>query len=400
MSVELKVPALGESVSRAVVGVWLKKEGEAVAADEPVVEVESEKATVVLPAPAAGVLARILRPQGTEVAVGEAIGLIEESSARAAAPAAAPSPKQAAAGPRLAAPISSPPPPAPLPHAAPPPPPPAAPGPVSRLSPSARRRQAQGGAAAPAAALALATAPAPSPPPPPGPRERAVPMSPLRRTVARRLLEAQSSAAILTTFNELDLSRVLALRERHGPAFLEKHGVKLGFMGFFVRAAVEALRAFPAVNAEIRGNDILYKDHYDLGVAVGGGKGLVVPVIRDADQLGFAEIEKTLADLAKKARESRITMEELDSSYSGVVLTFEPGPEFKKGGQKASMAVSLRRRLARQTEPCWSLAADPWARKSSTASSNSPAASTRPSSSSRPPNPARIGANASWRDRS
>jgi 2-oxoglutarate dehydrogenase E2 component (dihydrolipoamide succinyltransferase) len=147
--------------------------------------------------------------------------------------------------------------------------------------------------------------------PPPGLRERLVPMSPLRRTVARRLLEAQENAAILTTFNEVDMSRVLELRERYGAAFQEKHGTKLGFMGFFVKAAVEALAAFPAVNAEVRGDAILFKDHYDVGVAVGGGKGLVVPVIRDADQLSLAQIELSLAELAKRARENRITMEDL-----------------------------------------------------------------------------------------
>ncbi len=159
-------------------------------------------------------------------------------------------------------------------------------------------------------ARALA-APAAAPPAPAGERERLVPMSPLRRTVARRLLEAQNSAAILTTFNELDLTRVLALRERLGPAFLEKHGVKLGFMSFFVKAAIDGLRAFPAVNAEVRGDAILYKDHYDIGVAVGGGKGLVVPVVRDADRLTFAEVEATIAELARKARDNRITMDDL-----------------------------------------------------------------------------------------
>jgi len=160
---------------------------------------------------------------------------------------------------------------------------------------------------------ALAPSPDPTPAPvlPPGPHERLVPMSPLRRTVARRLVEAQSTAAILTTFNELDMTRVLALREKHGPAFLEKHGVKLGFMSFFVKAAVEGLRAFPAVNGEIRGDAILYKDHYDIGVAVGGGKGLVVPVVRGADALGFAEIEKTIGELGKKAKDNKITMEDL-----------------------------------------------------------------------------------------
>jgi 2-oxoglutarate dehydrogenase E2 component (dihydrolipoamide succinyltransferase) len=136
-------------------------------------------------------------------------------------------------------------------------------------------------------------------------------MTPLRRTVARRLLEAQQSAAILTTFNEVDMSKVLALREKHGATFLERHGVKLGFMSFFVKASVEALRAFPVVNGEIRGDTIVYKDYHDIGVAVGGGKGLVVPVLRDVDRLSFAEIEKSLADLAKKARENRITMADL-----------------------------------------------------------------------------------------
>jgi 2-oxoglutarate dehydrogenase E2 component (dihydrolipoamide succinyltransferase) len=130
--------------------------------------------------------------------------------------------------------------------------------------------------------------------------------------VARRLLEAQQNAAILTTFNEIDMSRVMGLREQHGEAFLKKHGVKLGFMSFFVKATVDALRAWPTVNAEIRGNDIIFKDHYDLGVAVGGGKGLVVPVLRDADALSFAEVEKTLGELAKKARENRITMADLE----------------------------------------------------------------------------------------
>jgi len=147
---------------------------------------------------------------------------------------------------------------------------------------------------------------------PPVPRERLVPMSPLRRTVARRLVEAQQGAAILTTFNEVDLSRVLTLREQHGAAFQERHGVKLGLMSFFVKAAVDALRSWPAVNAEIRGGDILYKDHYDIGVAVGGGKGLVVPVIRDVDRLSFAEIEKAIGALAAKARENRITMADLE----------------------------------------------------------------------------------------
>jgi 2-oxoglutarate dehydrogenase E2 component (dihydrolipoamide succinyltransferase) len=315
MAVELKVPSLGESVTQAQVGPWLKKEGESVAQDEPVVEVESEKATVVVPAPVAGVLRKVLRQTGETVAVGQALGEIEAGAV--AAPEAAASTK---------------PPPAP-PPAQPPPKAPAAPAPgaaaaplATRLTPAARKLLAEHGlgkadllrlfeAAAGKATLATADFPAP------GPRERLVPMSPLRRTVARRLLEAQDSAAILTTFNEVDMSRVMELRERYGQAFQEKHGIKLGFMGFFVKAVVEALAAFPAVNAEVRGDAVLFKDHYDVGVAVGGGKGLVVPIIRDADQLSLAQIELSIAELARRARENRITMEDL----SGGTFTISNG---------------------------------------------------------------------------
>jgi 2-oxoglutarate dehydrogenase E2 component (dihydrolipoamide succinyltransferase) len=322
MSVQLKVPSLGESITQATIGAWLKKEGDPVQADEPVVEVESEKATVAVPAPAAGVLRKVLRRSGEAVSVGEVIGEIEPG-ARAAAPApgpaAAPPPAPALAP--APAPAASAPPRAPAPPAPPAPAPPVA-G-ARRATPSARRLLAEHGIAAeavPAAGAvrrddvvrALEAKPAaPAPPAPDGARERIVAMSPLRRTVARRLVEAQQTAAILTTFNEVDMTRVLALREKHGAAFQEKYGLKLGFMSFFVKAAVEALRAFPAVNAEVRGTDIVYKDHYDIGVAVGGGKGLVVPIVREADQLSFAEIERTIGELAKKARDNRITMEDL-----------------------------------------------------------------------------------------
>jgi 2-oxoglutarate dehydrogenase E2 component (dihydrolipoamide succinyltransferase) len=320
MSVPLKVPSLGESITQATIGVWLKQEGEPVQADEPVVEVESEKATVAVPAPAAGVLRRVLRRSGENVSVGEVIGEIEEGARAAAAP--------PANGPS-AAPPKAPPPavvgPAPPPAAAAPPPAPPAPAAgARRASPSARRLLAEHGLAAeavPSAGTAVrredvvraleARPAAPPAPAPDGARERVVPMTPLRRTVARRLVEAQQTAAILTTFNEADMSRVLALREKHGAAFQERYGIKLGFMSFFVKAAVEALRAFPAVNAEIRGTDVVYKDHYDIGVAVGGGKGLVVPVVRGADQLSFAEIERTVGELARKARDNRITLEDL-----------------------------------------------------------------------------------------
>jgi 2-oxoglutarate dehydrogenase E2 component (dihydrolipoamide succinyltransferase) len=288
----------------------MKKEGDAVVRDEPVVEVESEKATVAVPAPATGVLRRVLRQTGEIVAVGQPLGEIEEGAVAAvssAAPAAAPAKEAPKAVPKAAAPR-----------------PPA--GDV-RLTPAARKLLAEKGlgkgdllrllegAASGKAALA------PVDFPPPRDRERLVPMSPLRRTVARRLLEAQESAAILTTFNEVDMSRVMELRERYGAAFQEKHGIKLGFMGFFVKAAVEALTTFPSVNAEVRGDAVLFKDHYDVGVAVGGGKGLVVPVIRDADQLSLAQIEISIVELAKRARENRITMEDL----SGGTFTISNG---------------------------------------------------------------------------
>jgi 2-oxoglutarate dehydrogenase E2 component (dihydrolipoamide succinyltransferase) len=348
MSIDLKVPSLGESVTQATIGTWLKKEGEPVQVDEPLVEVESEKATVALPAPAAGVLRKVIRNTGDTVAVGEVIGQMDEG---AAGETAASSPSGSGPVPGGLVPTarggdgaSSTP--APTPTSIPTPT--STPDRARRAPPSARRLMAEHGvsartvegsgpggqvrkedvlraldAPAPGAAPAEAKggAPAPAPRVELGPRERAAAMTPLRRTVARRLVEAQQTAAILTTFNEIDMSRVLALRERHGEAFLARHGVKLGFMSFFVKAAIEALRAFPTVNAEVRGDQIVYKDHYDIGVAVGGGKGLVVPVIRDADALSFADIEKGLGELARKARENRITMDDL----SGGTFTLSNG---------------------------------------------------------------------------
>jgi 2-oxoglutarate dehydrogenase E2 component (dihydrolipoamide succinyltransferase) len=315
MAVELKVPSLGESITQAQVGQWLKREGEAVVRDEPVVEVESEKATVAVPAPASGVLRRVLRQPGETVAVGQVLGEIEEVAVAAAgaAPTAAPPPPRATA-------------PAAPPQAAPPKAAPHPPAGDVRLTPAARKLVAEKGLGKGDVLRLLegAAGKAPLAPvdfPPPGPRERLVPMSPLRRTVARRLLEAQESAAILTTFNEVDMSRVMDLRDRYGAAFQEKHGSKLGFMGFFVKAAVEGLTAFPSVNAEVRGDAVLFKDHYDVGVAVGGGKGLVVPVIRDADQLSLAQIELSIVELARRARENRITMEDL----SGGTFTISNG---------------------------------------------------------------------------
>jgi len=331
MPVLLKVPSLGESITQATVGAWLKQAGDPVQADEPVVEIESEKATVAIPAPAAGVLSRVLKATGETVSVGEAVAEVEEValSERAPspglAPAASPPSAPSGSGPRPAGPAA--PRKEPLPSAAP--------SSLFRASPSARRLMAERGVSAEEVARANSTGqvgkedvarvleareagPAlkavPSPALPPSPldlRERVVPMTTLRRTVARRLVEAQHAAAILTTFNEVDMSRVKDLREKHGEAFQARHAVKLGFMSFFVKAAVDALRAFPAVNAEVRGESIVYKDHYDIGVAVGGGKGLVVPVVRDADLLSFAEIEKAIAALAQKARENRLGVEDL-----------------------------------------------------------------------------------------
>jgi 2-oxoglutarate dehydrogenase E2 component (dihydrolipoamide succinyltransferase) len=348
-------------VTQATVGTWLKKEGERVQADEPLVEVESEKATVALPAPAAGVLGRVLKQTGETVAVGDVIGVVEEGASEESGASSPFGSGPIPGGPVPAARTNGPQQPAnpaqPAPDAAPYAPPaatPAAPAAAAsqsgagarRAPPSARRMMAEHGVepgrvegsgpggqirkedvvrALEARPAAPAPAPAPAPAAPPmqapgrapprdgaGARERVVPMTALRRTVARRLVEAQSTAAILTTFNEIDMTRVLAMRERHGDDFVARHGVKLGFMSFFVRAAVEALRAFPVVNAEVRGDGIVYKDHYDIGVAVGGGKGLVVPVVRDADALSFAEIEKTIGELAKKAKENRITMDDLE----------------------------------------------------------------------------------------
>jgi 2-oxoglutarate dehydrogenase E2 component (dihydrolipoamide succinyltransferase) len=336
MPIPLKVPSLGESVTQATVGTWLKKEGDPVQLDEPIVEVESEKATVALPAPAAGVLRKVLHATGDTVAVGDVIGEMEAGAAATAGKtngagvAASAAPTTAAA----AAPTPS-----PAPTAVPSPPAseaPASAAPSARHAPpSARRMLAEHGLDVgqvagsgpggqvrkedvvraleqPRPPMQAPGVPAPARRDGVAARERVVPMTALRRTVARRLVEAQQTAAILTTFNEADMSRVLALRDKHGEAFLSRHGVKLGFMSFFVKAAVEALRAYPAVNAEVRGNDIVYKDHYDIGVAVGGGKGLVVPIVRDADARSFADIEKQIAALAKRARDNRITMDDLE----------------------------------------------------------------------------------------
>ena len=328
MSLELKVPGIGESIQEATVGLWKKAEGDFVAIDEPLVEIESEKATLEVPSPGAGVLKKILRKQGDTVTIGEVLAEIDDaakpdgkSDKAKAKPSNGETAKPAVAV-ATAAPTS----------------PAAAAAAVDtagvRGGPAARRMMAETGLSAEeikgsgrggriqtqdvVRALDQRKAPEPVvtrptlPPAADEGQERIVPMTPLRKTIARRLVEAKNTAAMLTTFNEIDMSNVLALRERYQERFTKQHGVKLGFMSFFVKAAIEGLRSFPAVNAEIRGTDIVYKDHYDIGVAVGGGKGLVVPVVREADRMSFADLEKTIAGLAVRAKENKLQMPELE----------------------------------------------------------------------------------------
>ncbi|MCS6913693.1 MAG: 2-oxoglutarate dehydrogenase complex dihydrolipoyllysine-residue succinyltransferase [Myxococcales bacterium] len=310
MSIELLVPALGESISEAVIAKWLKQVGEAVAADEPVAQLETDKITVDLPAPQAGVLRVQRHPVGATVRVGESIGTLDTDAAAAPAPRNQPEssapPARAEQQPPAEEPVR----------------PQASRGPIDavpragapHLSPTMRRLLREQGVDPATWKEPLRPTPAPlglQPAPPPRGPEEVVPMSPLRRRIAERLVQAQQSAAILTTFNEVDLTAVQALRSRHQEEFQQRHGVKLGLMSFFVKATIDALRAFPGLNAEVRGHDIVYKKYYDLGIAVGGGKGLVVPVLRGADALSFAEIERGIAALAQKARDNQLTLEDL-----------------------------------------------------------------------------------------
>ncbi|BCX17492.1 MAG: dihydrolipoyllysine-residue succinyltransferase component of 2-oxoglutarate dehydrogenase complex [Geminicoccaceae bacterium] len=317
MSIEIRVPTLGESVTEATIARWLKRPGEAVAQDEPLVELETDKVNLEIPAPAAGVLEAILVEAGKDVAVGTVVGRIAEgvgvpAAATAAAP-TAPAPTldgERRAGPAARKEAAE----AGIPLAA-----------VTPTGPKGTVTKEDVRAAAAAAAVhgtgaEPALAPAPSLPAEPSPklaapvraaREERVRMTRLRKRIAERLKEAQNTAAMLTTFNEVDMSAVIALRERWQDAFVKKHGVKLGFMSFFVKASIEALKAFPAVNAEIDGEEIVYKHYYDIGVAVSTDQGLVVPVVRDADQLSMAEIEKRIADLGKRARDGKLAIEEL-----------------------------------------------------------------------------------------
>jgi len=327
MSVDIKVPALGESVSSATVARWMKRPGETVAADEPVVELETDKVTVEVPAPAAGVLEAIVAGDGAEVEVGTVLGTIAAGASAAATP--APATAAAAAAPREAPPA----------RAAVRPPLPAAAklmadaglkpeavpgtGKGGQITKGDVLKVIEGGAvqAKPAAAAQRGPADAPPQPAPapaagapaaPGARRvERVRMTRLRATIARRLKEAQNTAAILTTFNEIDMSAVMALRARYREAFEKRHGVRLGFMGFFVKACVAALREFPNVNAFIEGEEIVQHHYMDIGIAVSGPTGLVVPVLRNAETLGIAQIEAAIAAFGRKAREGTLTLEEM-----------------------------------------------------------------------------------------
>jgi 2-oxoglutarate dehydrogenase E2 component (dihydrolipoamide succinyltransferase) len=278
MDVELRVPEVGESITEVQVTSWLKAVGDPLAEDDPVVVLESDKVTLELPAPVSGVLLEQLKAPGETAEVGEVIGRVRatEGAPAGVAPAAA----SARTNPPAAA-------------TAPVAPPPAAPSPIEQVAQSAQ----------PATSPAL--------PSTPGREEEAVPMSPMRRRIAERLVAAQKNAALLTTFNEIDMSEVKTLRRELQERFLTKHQIKLGFMSFFVKASIEALKEFPTINAEIRDDHIVYKNYYDVGIAVGGGKGLVVPVLRSAERLSFAEIELKIRELAKRAQENKLELADL-----------------------------------------------------------------------------------------
>ena len=316
---DIRVPTLGESVTEATVGKWFKQPGEAVAVDEPLVELETDKVTLEVPAPAAGVLGEIAVKDGETVAVGALLGQITDgagakpAAAAAAKPAEAPKPAPAAA----AAPAAK------------------ASGDMP-VAPSVRKMAAESGiepSTVPgsgkdgrvtkgdmmAAIERAASAPTPVPtaqmrapsPADDASREERVPMTRLRQTIARRLKDAQNTAAMLTTFNEVDMTEVMSLRNQYKELFEKKHGVKMGFMGFFVRACIQALHDVPAVNAEIDGTDMVYKNYYHIGVAVGTEKGLVVPVVRDADQMSLAGIEKAIAGYGRRARDGQLKIEDM-----------------------------------------------------------------------------------------
>ncbi len=320
MPIELKVPEIGESITEVEIGAWLKKPGQEVKKDEPVVTLESEKATVELPSPGAGTIGKLLKQQGDTAKVGEVIGYLEEEKAETAekkpeskvsetkpaekAPAQKPQPKQEksedGAEEQPIAPRST--------QVKPSQDRPRSERlrdePKSEPNPAELRAPARTDAKTAPGQPAQSSGASPRP-------EEVVPMSKIRRTIAERLVEAQKQAALLTTFNEIDMSAVMALRREHGEAFQKKYGVKLGFMSFFVKAAIDALKQSPAINAEVRGSDIVYHNYFDIGVAIGSGKGLVVPVLRSAERMSFAEIEVAIGDFGKRAQENKLKPDEL-----------------------------------------------------------------------------------------
>ena len=336
MGIEIRVPTLGESVTEATVGKWFKKPGDPVKADEPLVELETDKVTVEVPAPASGVMGQILVMQGTTVAVGSVLGALHEGGAPVAAAPVAPPKSQPQAAPAAVQ--------AEKPASAMPPSPAARKAlseaglEVEDVSGSGRRGQVlKEDVAAHASAAAKPEAPKVAQPaamatsavlaPAPAPvalkelrlpsaandaaREERVRMSRLRVTIARRLKDAQNTAAMLTTFNDVDMSGVMALRSQYKDLFEKRHGVKLGFMGFFVKACLQALRDIPSVNAEIDGDEIVYKNYYHIGVAVGTEKGLVVPVVREADRLSLAETEQRINEYGRRARDGKLGIEDM-----------------------------------------------------------------------------------------
>jgi 2-oxoglutarate dehydrogenase E2 component (dihydrolipoamide succinyltransferase) len=346
MSVEIKIPSVGESVSEVELGEWLKNEGDAVSSDEIIVMLESDKATVELPAPSGGVISKIFKQQGDTAVIGEVIAILEEGAAATPktesmahptgdAKAEGVDTPQESGVPQAADGTNNQPSKAGLTSDA------TAQAPAEsdkRVMPAAAREIAQNGlsasqiqgtgpggrilkedaqnaaankAAAPVAPKTAPAAPSSSEPVVAAEDEEIVRMTPLRRKIAQRLVEAQQTGALLTTFNEIDMSAAMDLRKQHQDAFTKKYGIKLGFMSFFVKAVIDALKEYPAINAEIRGDSIVYKNHYDIGVAIGGGKALVVPVLRRAERMSFAEIELAIAEYAGRVKSGKITPDEL-----------------------------------------------------------------------------------------
>jgi 2-oxoglutarate dehydrogenase E2 component (dihydrolipoamide succinyltransferase) len=330
MAVELKIPSVGESITEVEIGEWLKAEGDRAERDENLVVIETEKVTLELAAPVSGIVTKVLKKKGAVASVGEVIGYMEaaeaategapkvaakkaekteqehketrreerkepeEKASKAEKPRVMPAAQRALAERGL------------RPEEVRPS------GPGGRLLKEDVLRHVGRGPDDREKEQALAKAPARTPEPPAQREEEVVAMTPMRRRIAQRLVEAQQNAALLTTFNEIDMAAVMSLREKHQARFQEKHQVKLGFMSFFVKAAIDALKLVPQVNAEIRGNDIVYRNYFDIGVAVGSGRGLVVPVLRQAERMSFAELELAIADFVRRAQESKLKLEELE----------------------------------------------------------------------------------------